>query len=302
MSIIKSFSVGKGDMFYINHNSDNFTVIDCFYSSDEQKDDIFTEICDIASIEGASGICRFISTHPDDDHIGGIKDLFDKYEFLNFYCVKNDVTKEIETEDFKKYCSLRDDKKKSYYVSEGCQRKWMNLNDEKHGSAGINFIWPVLDNADFKDALGKAKDGVKDNNISPIFTYSVNEGVEAMWMGDMEGDFTEKIKDSVVWPKVDILFAPHHGRKSGRVPTDVLKKIDPKIIVIGEAPSKDIEYYSDYNTITQNIAGDIIFDCDNYIHVYVSNDNYSVDYLTNRYKADRDDGYYIGSIKTRNSK
>ena len=29
MSIVKSFSVGNGDMFYINHGSDNFTIIDC---------------------------------------------------------------------------------------------------------------------------------------------------------------------------------------------------------------------------------------------------------------------------------
>lgn len=28
MSIIKSFSVGDGDMFYIDHNSDNFSIID----------------------------------------------------------------------------------------------------------------------------------------------------------------------------------------------------------------------------------------------------------------------------------
>ena len=28
MSIVKSFSVGDGDMFYIDHNSDNFTTID----------------------------------------------------------------------------------------------------------------------------------------------------------------------------------------------------------------------------------------------------------------------------------
>ena len=27
MSIIKSFSVGDGDMFYIDHNSDNFSII-----------------------------------------------------------------------------------------------------------------------------------------------------------------------------------------------------------------------------------------------------------------------------------
>lgn len=36
---------------------------------------------------------------------------------------------------------------------------------------------------------------------------------------------------------------------------------DPHIIVIGEAPSKYLNYYSDYNTIKQNSAGDIIFDC-----------------------------------------
>lgn len=29
MSVVKSFSVGEGDMFYIDHNSDNFTTIDC---------------------------------------------------------------------------------------------------------------------------------------------------------------------------------------------------------------------------------------------------------------------------------
>ena len=37
MSIIKTLSVGNGDMFYINHNSSNFTVIDCFLS-DENKE------------------------------------------------------------------------------------------------------------------------------------------------------------------------------------------------------------------------------------------------------------------------
>jgi len=32
MSEIKSFSVGEGDMFYIRHNTDNFTTIDCCLS------------------------------------------------------------------------------------------------------------------------------------------------------------------------------------------------------------------------------------------------------------------------------
>jgi hypothetical protein len=31
MSIVKSFSVGEGDMFYIKHGSSNFTIIDSLY-------------------------------------------------------------------------------------------------------------------------------------------------------------------------------------------------------------------------------------------------------------------------------
>ena len=37
MSLIKSFSVGNGDMYYIDHNSDNFTTIDCCYCDEENK-------------------------------------------------------------------------------------------------------------------------------------------------------------------------------------------------------------------------------------------------------------------------
>lgn len=29
MSVVKSYAVGSGDMFYIRHNTDNFTIIDC---------------------------------------------------------------------------------------------------------------------------------------------------------------------------------------------------------------------------------------------------------------------------------
>ena len=45
MSKIKSFSVGDGDMFYIRHNTDNFTVIDCcLYYKDDVANDIINEI------------------------------------------------------------------------------------------------------------------------------------------------------------------------------------------------------------------------------------------------------------------
>lgn len=50
-----------------------------------------------------------------------------------------------------------------------------------------------------------------------------------MWMGDMEHDFL--IKGAIEWHSIDILFAPHHGRGSGKVSSDVLEKMDPSITV-----------------------------------------------------------------------
>jgi len=43
MSTIKSHAVGNGDMFYIRHGSDNFSIIDCCLS-DESREDIVGEI------------------------------------------------------------------------------------------------------------------------------------------------------------------------------------------------------------------------------------------------------------------
>lgn len=99
----------------------------------------------------------------------------------------------------------------------------MNQTDEVRGSAGLFCLWPEISNENFKEALQKAKDGIAYNNLSPIIKYSVENNITALWMGDMEHDFLEKIKDEVQWPKVDLLFAPHHGRASGKVSSDVLK-------------------------------------------------------------------------------
>lgn len=297
MSTIKSFSVGNGDMFYINHGSDSFTIIDCCYETESQRDRNFKLISELAS---KKGIVRFISTHPDEDHICGL-DIFDNMmNFQNFYVVKNEAVKnDEETSSFKRYCTLRDGKH-AYPVYEGVSRKWLNESDDQRGGAGIQFLWPNRENSDFKDALDAVKEGDGFNNISPIFTYSLKNGITVMWMGDMETTFLERIKDEVVWPKVDVLFAPHHGRKSGHVCADVLEKLAPHVIVLGEAPSKDLDYYNGYPTIKQNSAGDITFVCkENRTDVYVSEENYDydVEVFYNENLANTSEGKYIGSFR-----
>ena len=297
MSIIKSFSVGNGDMFYIEHGSDNFTIIDCNLDSD-QKEKIMDEICEVG---GNKGIMRFISTHPDEDHFHGIEYLDDRFHIYNFYCVKNEATKKDDSTSFKHYCSLRDDTKKAFYIHKGCSRKWMNTNSEERGSSGINILWPDTENTQFKEQLKIAKDGGNANNISPIIKYSLENGVVALWFGDLESEFMNMIIDEISLPKADIVFAPHHGRSSGKLPTDWLSAIDPKIIVIGEADSTMLDYYKGYNTITQNSAHNIVFECNTgKVHVFVSSYNYSVGYLTDEGCADRANEYYIGSFDTHN--
>lgn len=196
MSIVKSFSVGDGDMFYIKHNSDNFTTIDCCnYSTGRTVDwDLFNEHLDEIKNESRGKIItRFISTHPDDDHISGLEEYENQIGINNFYCVENKATKSDETDDFNKYCELRDGSK-HYYLFKGCRRKWMNITDEERGSSGITCLWPITTNEDFKSALQTAKEGGSPNNISPILQYSLDNGAKIMWMGDLEKDFIEKKK------------------------------------------------------------------------------------------------------------
>lgn len=296
MSKVKSFSVGNGDMFYINHNSDNFTTIDC-YLTDDAKDDILDEI---ESESSGKGIQRFISTHPDDDHIGGLVDYDDKFNILNFYRVDNNTTKKgTETDDFKRYKELRNDSKKSFALKKGCKRKWMNEDDDERKSSGLNCLWPITDNEKYNEALKTAAEGGSPNNISPAIKYLVGK-FSFLWMGDMETDMQEEFDREVNNGHVTIVFAPHHGRKSGHIPSSLMDKLTPKLVVVGEAPSDELDYYCGQNTITQNTAGDILFETNgDYLDIFVSESGYSKrDGMVKNLSHGHHSGmHYLGSIK-----
>jgi hypothetical protein len=67
-------------------------------------------------------------------------------------------------------------------------------------------------------------------------------------------------------------------------------------VVIGEAPSDHLNYYDGYNTITQNSAGDIFFDCmAGQVHVFTSK-VYTVDFLDD-HGLQRDGLWYVGTLK-----
>lgn len=292
MPIVKTFSVGDGDTFYIQHGSDNFTIIDCNLD-DDRKEEIVDEIIDMSANKD---ITRFVSTHPDDDHFKGIEYLDGQKTIVNFYCGKNAATKDDETESFKHYKTLRDGDK-AFYLTKDCTRRWMNQSNDQRGSSGINILWPDTTNQNYKDALKKAADGESPNNISIVAHYAIKDGATFCWFGDLETAFMEDIHDDIDLRQATIIFAPHHGRKSGRLPQVWLDDIKPKIIVVGNAPSQHLEYYKNFNTIKQNSAGDVTFDCDgSKVHIYCSSNTYSEGFLVDEDKPDAHDGYYIGTL------
>jgi beta-lactamase superfamily II metal-dependent hydrolase len=292
MSVVKSYSVGAGDMFYICHNTDSFTIIDCDLG-DDNADRI---IQDIKAAKAGKSIGRFVCTHPDEDHFGGLHLLDDAISILNFYVVKNQAIKDQNTESFTRYCTLRDGDK-AFYIFKGCTRKWLNESNDERKAAGIRILWPDTSNAYFKEALASCDAGDSYNNTSAVVRYSLQDGASFLWLGDLETEFMENITDDIELKKTTIVFASHHGRKSGKIPDSWLEKLDPQIIIIGEAPSRHLNYYTGYKTITQNSAGDIIMDCaGNKVHFYVSAYDFTSDAVTDEGLEDRSDAKYLGSI------
>lgn len=291
MAIVKSLAVGNGDMIYIQHNSDNFTIIDCNLTADSADG----RIAELLQASKGKGITRFISTHPDQDHFGGIELLDASMPILNFYVVQNQAIKDDETSSFKHYCKLRDNAGKAFYIFKGCSRRWMNEESEERGSSGISVLWPDTDNPNFKEALAACNAGESYNNVSAVIRYALQDGASFMWLGDLETEFMESITEHIKLEKTTIVFASHHGRDSGKIPDSWLEKLDPQIIVIGEAPSRHLNYYTGYTTITQNKAGDITMECvDDKVHFYVSNPDYEHAKLTDEGKTTFDN--YVGSI------
>ena len=291
MPTIKSLSVGNGDMFYILHGGDSFTMIDCNLTA-ENSDDIIAELKDVSK---KKVVRRFICTHPDEDHFKGIEKLDAQLPIANFYCVKNKAQKDELTDSFLHYCALRDGGK-AFYLEKGVKRKWLNEGGAERGSSGIQILWPDTSNENFKDALRKCDAGESFNNVSCVLRYSVNGGASFMWLGDLETEFMESIVDDIELTKTTVVFASHHGRTSGKIPDSWLEKIDPQIIVIGQAPSRHLDYYTGYNIITQNRAGHITMDCvGGMLDIYVTGENYERDYLEDLGK-NRFPGY-IGSLE-----
>ena len=312
MERLHFLNVNEGDCTWIQHFSGRDTIVDiCNGNETEEKCDeqltILEEFAKATELVGLSGnyhqaehptnpidyfkqmgigksIFRFILTHPDMDHLDGIKNLFSSFEVINFWDTVNNKTMDFSDPrgsgkykewDWKFYRRIRNRDEdptvlKLYAGSEGKYYK----ND------GIDILSPT------EELIEKANNTNDFNMSSYVLLFTTNNCKKVLLAGDSDEVAWEHIIDNYAedLKDIDVLIAPHHGRKTGGC-SKYLDCLKPKITLFGNAKSKHLDYASWNNRnlkhITNNQAGNIMVDFNEpfVAKVYVSNESFASSYV-----------------------
>lgn len=243
---------------------------------------------------GVESIFRFIISHPDMDHIDGIRDLYTEFPIFNTWDSVNNKSIAIDgyfsgynKEDWQFYTQLR--------AGQITTTKRLTNYDTDSNSYwkedGIQILCPS------KELVKRANECSDYNDASYVLLYRVTKTGGKVWKiifaGDSDDHSWEHIlkehKDDV--SSVDLLFAPHHGRDSGRS-YEFLKTLNPRVTLLGNASSKHLAY-SCYPPIriTNNQAGYVVIDIsETAMNFYVKNYDFARDYKSRR--GWTEPGYY----------
>lgn len=193
---------------------------------------------------GILSVFRFILTHPEMDHMDGIKDFFEAFSPLNFWDSNNSAEKTFEEgspyreDDWKFYKSLRDgspteNPRRLTLYSGMTGQYWNNDGEGKGGGDGLHILAPT------PELVRDSNETDDYNDCSYVILYSTG-GNRIVFAGDSHDKTWEHIlanhKDVT---DIDLLIAPHHGRKSSRN-YDFLDVLKPKLTFFGNAPSEHL--------------------------------------------------------------
>lgn len=210
---------------------------------------------------GSASWFRFVLTHPDMDHMSGLKRLEqEKIEIVNFWDTEN--TKEVKETDVKAEYDYRD---------------WLRYQDLR---SGVDVV-KVLNL--YKDAEGEyyTEDGIKILSPTPEILKEANEkskwnllsqvllieyaGHKVVLGGDADSEVWDELYDteSGVLSGVSLLKAAHHGRDSG-YSQKAVKEMNPiwTICSVGKKPSTDASnkyrQYTQKKVLSTRFRGNIV--------------------------------------------
>jgi beta-lactamase superfamily II metal-dependent hydrolase len=313
MSTVHFLNVGKGDCTLIQHASGRNSLIDVskgnYVPPVEERlntNQLFAKALEEASAStrgdfgmskkptnpitylgeiGISDIFRFILTHPDMDHMDGLDALLESLNVVNYW--DSGVRKQkpefsesgpYKEEDWDRYSAVLVGKEEGLNVltkRAGSRFPHANLTEAKEaGGDGLYILAPD------KNLVDAVKDDEDVNDASYVLLYR-SPGGRILIPGDAHDetwDYVIKNYKTDV-ENCSILFAPHHGRKSGRS-FEFLDVVKPKMTFFGCASSGHLAYQA-WNSrklpvVTNNQAGNIVLECEgDEIHVFVQNEKFA---------------------------
>jgi competence protein ComEC len=305
MAIIHYLNVKEGDCSVIEHNSERVTVIDVCNAKPFTEQERLAEALDEALAKASGGnfqqkkypvnpivylkgrgiesVHRFIVTHPDMDHLDGIEAFFDAFSPLNLWDTDNEEEKDFtedtrySEDDWNFYKNLRDTKPNSdpkrLTVYSGQSGQFWNKNGADAGD-GLHVLAPT------PELLAEANKSADYNDSSYVVLYRPSDR-RIVFGGDAHDKTWEHIlkthKADVT--DIDLLVAPHHGRKSNRS-YDFLDVLKPKLTFFGNANSERLAYnawdYRKLQYITNNQANCMVVSAaDQKLYVYVTNESFA---------------------------
>ena len=239
--------------------------------------------------KGLSNIWRFILTHPDMDHMDGIKQLFHSKKVEHFWdCgIRRqkpgfDEASPYMEEDWDFYEELIAGRVTGTSViapRAGDKGKFWNADDDEGNGHG-DYISIVSPN---DELIASSNDNGDINDASYVIVYwsSAGKGIFAGDSNDKTWEYIlENHRDTV--SDAAVLFAPHHGRKSGR-DYSFLDVVRPRVSFFGCAPSEHLAYSAwDYRKLlffTNNQCGNVhIYPNNDKVDVFIENSTYAHDY------------------------
>lgn len=225
-------------------------------------------------------VWRFICSHPHQDHICGLNELFEEsgISIINFW----DVSNKFEPEDFNGHSSHEDDWNKYEYIKAGSDSKITIINTLRGETRQfwdedkITILSPSQEMID--DVHGSKQDGSKRkpheidiDHISFSLLIEINstkvilggDGKEKAW-----NDIYENCKTELA--DCHILKAAHHGHQSG-FHEDSVKKMKPQHVIFSNSEDEDDNNgaFADYRRVLPDAKifktwrdETIIADCD----------------------------------------
>jgi len=253
-------NVGKGDCTIIEFPSERLSVIDVDDSrviSDYDRTlmekagkAILTNPIDyITSKFIDREIFRFILTHPDMDHMSGIKGLFEEKYVRNFWDTKNDKYIDPDTwenspydkEDWDFYQDVRQSDKNPKVL-------------ELYRDAEADCCWVKDGVRILAPTEGLVKEANENENWDHLsYVLMIEYAERKIFLG---GDATKKSLEDIVeyynegYLKSDVLFAPNHGSLN-HISKEILDVINPDLTVVSVAEGVDYarELYSGYGRV-----------------------------------------------------